>query len=56
MVADAARKPPAERSPLEIESIRHAMQLQDLGKQLKRDPRRSRPNPRRIAALTPLSN
>jgi hypothetical protein len=36
MVADAMAKPPARRSPLEIESIRHAMQLQDLGKRLKR--------------------
>jgi hypothetical protein len=36
MVADAMAKPPAKRTPLEIESIRQAMQLQDLGKRLKR--------------------
>ena len=36
MVADAVAKPPAKRMPLEIESIRLAMCLQDLGKRLKR--------------------
>jgi len=36
MVADAVAKPPAKRTPLEIESIRLAMCLQDLGKRLKR--------------------
>jgi hypothetical protein len=34
MVADAVRKPPAERSPLEIESIRVAFSW--LGQRLKR--------------------
>ena len=36
MVADAVRKPPAERSPLEIESIRVALHLSWLGQRLKR--------------------
>jgi hypothetical protein len=36
IVADAMAKPPAKRTPLEIESIRLAMCLQDLGKRLKR--------------------
>ena len=37
IVADAMAKPPAKRTPLEIESIRLAMCLQDLGKRLKLD-------------------
>ena len=36
MVADAVRKPPAKRTPLEIESIRVALQLTWLGQRLKR--------------------
>ena len=36
MVANAVRKPPAERTPLEIESIRVALQLTWLGQRLKR--------------------
>jgi hypothetical protein len=36
IVADAMAIPPAKRPPLEIESIRLAMCLQDLGKRLKR--------------------
>ena len=36
MVVDAVAKPPEKRLPLEIESIRLAMCLQDLGKRLKR--------------------
>jgi hypothetical protein len=36
IVADAMAKPPAKRTPLEIESIRLTMCLQDLGKRLKR--------------------
>ena len=36
MVADAVRKPPAERTPLEVESIRVALQLSWIGKRLER--------------------
>ena len=36
IVADAVRKPPEKRSPLEIESIRVALQLTWLGQRLKR--------------------
>jgi len=36
MVADAIAKPPATRSPLEIESIRVALHLSWLGKRLER--------------------
>ena len=36
MVADAIAKPPAERSPLEIESIRVALHLTWLGQRLER--------------------
>ena len=36
MVADAVHKPPAKRTPIEIESIRVALQLTWLGQRLKR--------------------
>ena len=36
MVADAVRKPPAQRSPLEIEAIRVSLQLTWLGQRLNR--------------------
>jgi hypothetical protein len=36
MVADAVRKPPEERSPLEIEAIRVALHLTWLGQRLER--------------------
>jgi hypothetical protein len=36
MVADAVRKPPAQRSPLEIEAIRVSLQLTWLGQRLER--------------------
>ena len=36
MVADAVRKPPAKRTPFEIESIRVALRLTWLGQRLKR--------------------
>jgi hypothetical protein len=36
MVAAAVRKPPAERTPLEVESIRVALQLSWIGKRLDR--------------------
>jgi hypothetical protein len=36
MVADAIAKPPAKRTPLEIESIRVALHLSWLGQRLKR--------------------